>query len=742
MVRMRLALVFGLACMTMPLLSSAPARAAIKHPGTPPEPCFPLGSSESKCGFTNPDPPKYMAATYYGQIHISPHLVHVGQDITVTAATALGGKVGWSTPPGPIVSGCKGEEPTCTWKATAPSDYPPSEGRSGWSGGWEVYEAGFCGFFGCAPSGDYYYVEGPHGCALKSSLASAADASDCPPSVSLNGSPVTVKPDSGGKLDLSATVSTGTAGVKGGSLAVTLSPSIVLAGKASLKEDVGNLPKRSSKTFPMPADIAPTVVADGHTLGTMEKWSKEGWKHEPVPKATREGGYLVFSDSPEYIAPTTQILPSGQEGGNEIEGVLYQETGATFAATPQRPAFRLYVNHENRTSVAKSICFVFTSDAPGTTVTQVHEGMDVKRGDPVAAGRAALEAYEGSRRGSAGGAAQPVPTSTGDAECPIGAQLAPDKLAGYKLTKTVDETVVDPKTGKKVKKHVSTSKTVGSKPSGKLAPGETVSPVYAAEVLNGIFDYTAAGGDVQVGVVVIDSSHVGAFLADPLHYKFADEAHPSGDPSRTYPSGGTLVNAGESHVSGTFNYDTVKVTLPEYDENDGKAIGALLAGNPKEEGEQYEQAIDTHATDTGNYGVFYQVEVATKGEEGEIAQVLLNPRAIGKDLKLKVVNGFAGLVDVPSAASGELGSEIAAPALGQPGVGSSGNLTDKKYGIGLGSVAANKSFSFEFMPPGGASLPVAAVLAPAYVKAKAKLTYDGGKTVDSEPKIFALRPSG
>lgn len=107
-----------------------------------------------------------MAATYYGQIHISPHIVKVGQDLTATAATADGGEPSWATPPGPIVSGCKNAvsaggsaDMTCTWKADQPSEFPPSEAVSGWRGGWEVWESSFCGFNGCAPSGDYYYVK-------------------------------------------------------------------------------------------------------------------------------------------------------------------------------------------------------------------------------------------------------------------------------------------------------------------------------------------------------------------------------------------------------------------------------------------------------------------------------------------------------------------------------------------------------------------------------------------------------
>jgi hypothetical protein len=637
-----------------------------------------------------------MAATYYGQIHISPHLVKLGEDLTATAATALGGKVGWSPPPGPVVAGCKGEEPTCTWKATEGSDYPPSESRSGWSGGWEVYEAGFCGFFGCAPSGDYYYVEGHHGCSSKSSSARLAATDECPPLLDLKASAVNVHPGKGGKLDLTATVITGKEAVKNGKITVTLTPSVTLrgnAGKGPLKADAGNVPKASSKKVAMPAEIAPTVVANGHTLGTMEEWSKGGWRHEPSPSATPGGGHLLFSDAPEFLASTT-TLQTGGAGGDRVEGVLYRETGSTLAATAAQPEFRLYINHENRTSVSKTICFVFTADTAHTTISQTHAGIAVKLDDPVAAGRVALEAFERSRRGGKAGPAKAINQATGYAECPSGATLKPASAAK------------------------------------------------SAEVVNGIFDYTASGGNVQAGVVILNTSNVGAFLADPLHYKFADAAHTSGNPARTYSSGGGLANPKESHVSGTFDYDTVKVTLPEYDEDAGVPVGALLAGDPKVQANQYLPAQDTGVYDKGNFGVFYQVQVATKGEEGEAAQVLLNPRAVGTDKQLKVVNGFAGVVDAPAGEAGKLGAEIAAPAHGQPGVGSSGNLTDKQYGIGVGRVKAGKRFTMEFMPPGGASLPVAVVLAPAYVKAKGVLGYDGHKTVVSEPAIFPLKPAG
>jgi hypothetical protein len=140
--------------------------------GAPPIPCFPYGGSHSICpenGFQNPSPPEYMAATYYGTLEIENHIVHEGDDITMDGHTNNGGEPSWG-PGGPVVSGCEDSRTegqtkipassSCTWQTTAGSPYPPSEQSSGWQGGWQVIENDFCGFFGCAPSGDYYYVIG------------------------------------------------------------------------------------------------------------------------------------------------------------------------------------------------------------------------------------------------------------------------------------------------------------------------------------------------------------------------------------------------------------------------------------------------------------------------------------------------------------------------------------------------------------------------------------------------------
>ena len=54
------------------------------------------------------------------------------------------------------MSGCKGHDETCTWKATDAGPYPPDVTAPG--GGWSTYSMSFCGFNGCAASEDFYYV--------------------------------------------------------------------------------------------------------------------------------------------------------------------------------------------------------------------------------------------------------------------------------------------------------------------------------------------------------------------------------------------------------------------------------------------------------------------------------------------------------------------------------------------------------------------------------------------------------
>ena len=100
-----------------------------------------------------------------------------------------------------------------------------------------------------------------------------------------------------------------------------------------------------------------------------------------------------------------------------------------------------------------------------------------------------------------------------------------------------------------------------------------------------------------------------------------------------------------------------------------------------------------------------------------------------------MTNGYAGLVDVPATPGG---AKPAAPAIPTPA--GDRNLTDPDLGIGIGRAPGGRKFTFSFMPPGGASLPVAVVVGPAYLTIKAILTYDGGR-VESAPKTIALKPN-
>ncbi len=145
--------------------------ATFPHLGPAPQRCFQYGSSDNICtGPSWPYPPNanYLYATYYGTVYISPHIVGIGHDITATAVPDNKGTPSWSMPPGRIVSGCRDQvtnsagtvtqaaDTTCTWKATVASTYPPDASAPG--GGYSEYDMTFCGFFGCASSGDFYYV--------------------------------------------------------------------------------------------------------------------------------------------------------------------------------------------------------------------------------------------------------------------------------------------------------------------------------------------------------------------------------------------------------------------------------------------------------------------------------------------------------------------------------------------------------------------------------------------------------
>lgn len=511
--------------------------------------------------------------------------------------------------------------------------------------------------------------------------------SSCPPTVTLDASAsaITAK---GGTLTLKALVHTVANGaIDNAKVSFEISPAVNLrGGKAPPAIDVGSVPESTTRSVhpDRAVGLEQVVTKPGQTLPGMDGWTKNGWSSDSATMSTG-GGDLIYSDSPEYDATATTSSVGGALGAAG-EGVLYRQRGSTVSGS-RTPDFRVYFNHENRTNVPKALCLVFSSvNNQAATVTPGPHGLAKSFGNPVAAGKSALIAYEQSRRGSSFGQPLPVPASGAVATCPT----------------TIGNKVVDSKS--------------------------------YAEVANGIYDYTSSA-PVQVGVVAVDAgSRASDFVAHPLTFTFIDAAHPTGNPARTYAAADTLSNAGETHVNGTFPYDEVNVELPRWTASAGKRLGVRLAGKPGTTAGEYEAAVDTGSENNGNYGVFYNVTVKSEGKSSEAGQVLLNPRAVGKNVKAHVVNGYAGVVDVPATSgSGKpKGDPVPTPA-------GKANLTDKNLGIGIGRFAGGKQFTFSFMPPGGASLPVAVVVGPAYVTIKAVLTYKGGK-VESKAVTVALKP--
>ena len=154
-------------CAVTAVVVATPAGASspiVAQLGTPPQRCFfAPGPPDSGCDVYDIPNANYMDATYYGSIVVGQNLVMAGQTITVTAVPTDGGSVDWNYGsgllgvPGSIAEGgCDGGD-TCT-VLIPPSVYPPQDDGSFYDGYWEVVTAQFCGFFGCAPSSDYYYV--------------------------------------------------------------------------------------------------------------------------------------------------------------------------------------------------------------------------------------------------------------------------------------------------------------------------------------------------------------------------------------------------------------------------------------------------------------------------------------------------------------------------------------------------------------------------------------------------------
>ncbi len=824
--------------------------ASLPHLGPAPQRCFQYGSSNNICGKfpSSPYPPNlsYLYSTYYGTVYISPHVIGVGQDVTATEVPDNNGRPSWGHPPGKRVSGCKdgkykvinpqqvqvivAPSTTCTWKATSASAYPPKARAPG--GGYDQWNMTFCGFFGCASSGDFYYVlprkKAISGMVLKDTVNSAghvvvtpvggeaihisgrlngsattqkdgfydalvdpgrytvsvasggysptqcspgrisseackidvrggdgvasfapescpilphsgfataspdaipAQASPGPaPTIDLKANPVNVDPANGGQLPVTATVST-QCPLAPAKVDLTLKPSFNLMTPSEF-DTFTKTSASKSQTFDVgggktvdqpfgPFTVGPVVVKDGFTIAGMNKWTSSGWAGSARPKEVAGGGELVYSDAPEFLADSTN-LRGGGAGGSQVEGVLYRESGK-LSATEKSSDFRIYLNHENRTSTPKSICVVEDDPRPIvlTSTVRVSErfaGLAQNNGNPVQAGADALRNWEHARRNPSSGAhllgAHSIHAGTAYAKC-----------------------------------------------IASLGPGNgTTGPV-----VNAIIDMHA-DGPIQIGVVAVNQGKSGArekaFEGNPLGFKFADQKHPGGDPSRTYKRNGSLSNAGEHHVHGTFPYDQIDVTLPNYDLDTLKRVGYRLADKPSASPPgEYLPAMDSGGVkNDGNYGVLYQVSVDTSGKTNEAAQVLLDPRGVGPvPGPPPYTNGYAGVVDVPATPPGSIintpnpsdpnlgDQESFCPNLTKPTAGNK-NVVCSDLGIGIGRVDAGKTFSLAFMLPGGAAGPLAVVLAPAFIKADATLTYNEGGTrpgsVKAAPKIIVLKPTG
>ena len=104
-------------------------------------------------------------------------------------------------------------------------------------------------------------------------------------------------------------------------------------------------------------------------------------------------------------------------------------------------------------------------------------------------------------------------------------------------------------------------------------------------------------------------------------------------------------------MNGTFAYNEIDVSLPAYGDG-GPRLGVRLAGKVADLPAEYRAAVDTGKFNLGNYGVIYNVTVASRRDSGEEAQALLNPRAVGRNEAANVTNGYAGVVDVPATPGG------------------------------------------------------------------------------------------
>ena len=241
---------------------------------------------------------------------------------------------------------------------------------------------------------------------------------------------------------------------------------------------VGSVPEKSIRpTTLAPIALEPVVTRDGDTLAGMNDWTGNGWTTDRA-RASPAGGDLVYSDSPEYLAATT----AGKDGeiGPSGEGVLYRQRGATRSGV-RSPDFRVYFNHENRTGTPRALCILFTSPTgAAVTVTPGPSGLAKRYANPVAAGKLALLAYEQSRRSSAHGS------------------LSRSRRRGRRRVRDHHRAEAGP--GRGGERHLRLHR-------GRPRPGR---------------DHRGQG------------NACGCLRDEPLTFHFIDEAHPQGNPARTY----------------------------------------------------------------------------------------------------------------------------------------------------------------------------------------------------------------
>lgn len=168
-------------------VAAAQGAGIVKQLGPPPEQCFIApGPGDTGCDIYAQGPPDWLYATYYGSVFITgEHLVSKGTEITATAEPTDGGAPYWDLVNDPgitVESGCVGTEDSCTFLA-------PPTGQSPWRGGWTAFVMDFCGFFGCAPSADYYYVADDP--VIEGYVTDASGQPVTSPSISISGATIT-----------------------------------------------------------------------------------------------------------------------------------------------------------------------------------------------------------------------------------------------------------------------------------------------------------------------------------------------------------------------------------------------------------------------------------------------------------------------------------------------------------------------------------------------------------------------